>query len=49
VQRFLCDAWTEKTNRPWMQPLGFKYATYEVAADVLKRAGTLNKEKVERP
>ena len=27
-------------------PLGFKYAVYEVAADVLKRAETLDKEKV---
>lgn len=42
----LCDAWTEKTGRQWTQPLGFKYAVYEVAADVLKRAGTLDKEKI---
>jgi branched-chain amino acid transport system substrate-binding protein len=42
----LCDAWTEKTNRPWTQPLGFKYAVYEVAADVLKRAQTLDRAKV---
>ena len=44
--KVLCDAWTEKTGRQWTQPLGFIYATYEVAADVLKRAGTLNKEKI---
>jgi branched-chain amino acid transport system substrate-binding protein len=44
--KVLCDAWTEKTGRQWTQPLGFIYATYEVAADVLKRAGSLNKEKI---
>jgi branched-chain amino acid transport system substrate-binding protein len=42
----LCDAWTEKTQRQWSQPLGFTYATFEVAADVLKRAGTLDKDKL---
>jgi branched-chain amino acid transport system substrate-binding protein len=44
--KVLCDAWTEKTGRQWTQPLGFKYAAYEVAADVLRRAGTLDKEKI---
>jgi branched-chain amino acid transport system substrate-binding protein len=44
--KVLCDAWTEKTGRQWTQPLGFVYATYEVAADVLKRAGSLDKEKI---
>ena len=42
----LCDAWTEAKGKQWTQPLGFVYATYEVAADVLKRAGTLDKEKI---
>ena len=42
----LCDAWTEKTQRQWTQPIGFTYATFEVAADALKRAGTLDKEKL---
>ncbi len=42
----LCDAWTEKTGRQWTQSLGFTYATFEVAADALKRAGTLDKDKV---
>ena len=42
----LCDAWTEKTGRQWTQILGFTYATFEVAADALKRAGTLDKDKV---
>ncbi|HME45372.1 MAG TPA: ABC transporter substrate-binding protein [Syntrophorhabdales bacterium] len=42
----LCDAWTEKTGRQWTQIIGFTYATFEVAADALKRAGTLDKEKI---
>jgi len=42
----LCDAWTEKTGRQWTQILGFTYATFEVAIDALKRAGTLDKDKV---
>ena len=42
----LCDAWTEKTGRQWTQIIGFTYATFEVAADALKRAGTLDKDKL---
>lgn len=42
----LADAWTEKTKRQWTQPLGFDYAAYELAADVLKRAGSLDKKKI---
>jgi branched-chain amino acid transport system substrate-binding protein len=42
----LCDAWTKETNKPWTQPIGFKYAAYEIAADVLKRAETLDKNKL---
>ncbi|HVN23694.1 MAG TPA: ABC transporter substrate-binding protein [Syntrophorhabdales bacterium] len=42
----LCDAWTEKTGRQWTQILGFTYATFEVAIDALKRAGTVDKDKV---
>jgi branched-chain amino acid transport system substrate-binding protein len=42
----LCDAWTEKTGRQWTQILGFTYATFEVAVDALKRAGTLDKDKL---
>ncbi|MBW1801887.1 MAG: ABC transporter substrate-binding protein, partial [Deltaproteobacteria bacterium] len=33
----LCDAWTNKFNKYWTQDMGFKYAGYEIAADVLKR------------
>ncbi|MBW1897378.1 MAG: ABC transporter substrate-binding protein, partial [Deltaproteobacteria bacterium] len=42
----LADAWTKGTGRQWTQPLGFDYAAYEIAADVLKRAGSLDKKKM---
>jgi branched-chain amino acid transport system substrate-binding protein len=42
----LCDAWTAKTKKRWTQPLGYKYAAFEIVADVLKRAQTLDKAKV---
>jgi len=42
----LADAWTEKTKRQWTQPLGFDYAAFEIAADVLKRAGSLDKGRI---
>ena len=42
----LCDAWTAKTNKQWTQPIGFKYAAFEIVADVLKRVQTLDKAKV---
>lgn len=42
----LCDAWTKETNKEWTQPIGFKYAGFEIAADALKRAQTLDKEKL---
>jgi branched-chain amino acid transport system substrate-binding protein len=32
----------------WAQPLGFVYALFEVAGDVLARAGTADKEKVKK-
>ena len=38
----LCDAWIKETGKEWTQPLGFKYAGFEIAADVLKRAGSLD-------
>jgi len=44
--RSLCDAWTAATGKEWLQPLGFKHAGYEIAADVLKRAGSLDKNKI---
>jgi branched-chain amino acid transport system substrate-binding protein len=42
----LADSWTKSTNRQWTQPLGFDYAAFEIAADVLKRAGSLDKKKI---
>ena len=38
----LCDAWVKETGKEWTQPLGFKYAGFEIAADALKRAGSLD-------
>jgi branched-chain amino acid transport system substrate-binding protein len=34
----LADAYTEDTNKPWTQPIGFVHALFEVAADVFGRA-----------
>ncbi len=42
----LADAWTQKTKRQWTQPMGFDYAAFEIAADVLKRAASLDKKKI---
>ncbi len=42
----LCDAWTKETGKAWTQPIGFKYAGFEIAANALKQAKTLNKEKL---
>jgi len=44
----LCDAWTKETGKQWTQPIGYKYAGYEIAADVLRRAETLDKETLRR-
>jgi branched-chain amino acid transport system substrate-binding protein len=42
----LADLWTKDTGNQWTQPLGFDYAVFEVAADVLRRAGSLDKGKI---
>jgi branched-chain amino acid transport system substrate-binding protein len=42
----LAAAWTKSTDRQWTQPLGFDYAAFEIAADVLKRAGSLKNKKI---
>jgi len=34
----LADEYTEATNKPWTQPIGFVHALFEVAADVFTRA-----------
>jgi len=42
----LADIWFEDTGRQWTQPMGFDWAAFEVAADVLLRAGSLDKKKI---
>ncbi len=37
----LADGFTAATGRPWTQPIGFKHALFEVAADVVKRSEDL--------
>jgi branched-chain amino acid transport system substrate-binding protein len=44
--RQLCDAWTKETKKEWIPPIGLTYGGYEMAFDVIKRAETLNKEKI---
>ncbi len=41
-----CDRWTSETGKEWTQPLGFKYAGYELAYDALKRAASLDKNDI---
>jgi branched-chain amino acid transport system substrate-binding protein len=38
----LANGYTDATGRPWTQPIGFKHALFEVAADVVKRAEDLD-------
>jgi branched-chain amino acid transport system substrate-binding protein len=38
----LCDTYENSTGRPWIQPIGFLHALFEVAIDVLKRAKNLS-------
>jgi branched-chain amino acid transport system substrate-binding protein len=42
----LADAYTKESGKPWNATLGYKYANVEIAADVLKRAGSLDKQKI---
>ena len=37
----LADGYSNATNRPWTQPIGFKHALFEVVADVVQRAEDL--------
>ena len=39
----LSEAWEEESGKQWTQPLGYSHAAFEVAVDVLERAGTLDK------
>lgn len=40
----ICADWEKETKRQWTPSIGFKHAGYELVADTLKRAGTLDKE-----
>lgn len=42
----ICDAWEKQSGKQWNQPLGPKHTAWEIAYDVLKRAQTLDKEKI---
>ena len=42
----LCNAWTKETGKQWNKPVGLTYGGYEMAFDAIKRAQTLNKEKI---
>ena len=42
----LCEAWEAETGKQWIQLLGFEYGVFEIAANVLNRVQTLNKEKI---
>lgn len=38
----LADGYTAATGKPWTQPIGFRHALFEVAADVMRRAADLD-------
>lgn len=38
----LADGYTAETGRQWTQPIGFAHAVFEVAADVLSRAASVD-------
>jgi branched-chain amino acid transport system substrate-binding protein len=40
----VCDTWENETKRQWTPSLGFKHAGFELPADTLKRAATLDKK-----
>ncbi len=42
----LCNAWTKETGKQWNKPVGLTYGGYEMAIDAIKRAQTLDKEKI---
>jgi branched-chain amino acid transport system substrate-binding protein len=44
----LDEIWFKDTGRQWTQPMGFDWAAFELAADVLKRAGSLDKNKIRK-
>ncbi len=42
----LSEAWARETKNQWTMPLGYAYAGIEIALDALKRAGSLDKNKI---
>jgi branched-chain amino acid transport system substrate-binding protein len=42
----ITDAWDKEVKKQWTQVIGFKYAGMEIAIDVLKRARSVNKNKI---
>lgn len=44
--RGLCDAYTKETGKQWTQPIGFTHAAYEILADTLRRASSLDKQEI---
>ena len=46
--RQFCDAYESASGKQWTQPIGGCYAGYEILADVLKRAQTLDKETIRK-
>jgi branched-chain amino acid transport system substrate-binding protein len=42
----ITDEWTKAKGTVWTQPMGYKYASMELAIDILKRAQSLDKETI---
>jgi branched-chain amino acid transport system substrate-binding protein len=40
----IASAWESGTGKPWTQPLGYIYALFETALDVLSRTGDIDKK-----
>jgi branched-chain amino acid transport system substrate-binding protein len=43
-----CDAYEEASGKQWTQPIGGCYSGYEILADVLRRAQTLDNEAIRK-
>jgi branched-chain amino acid transport system substrate-binding protein len=44
----LCADWMTDTRQEWTQPIGYKYAGYEIAANVLSRSKSLDKDVIRK-
>jgi branched-chain amino acid transport system substrate-binding protein len=44
--RQVADAWEKENNKIWTQVVGFKYTGMELAIDILKRAQSIDKNKI---